>query len=175
MEIADHLIVAAKYYDKYIDRVKHMPVLEALRSGEEKFVTFLKGIPESAWDFAYSEGKWTVKQVVLHVCDTERVMAYRALWFARGSTSPLPSMDQESFAVGALNVSRRSAESLITEFKAVRSSTLALFAHLGETELSRKGIASDNEVSVMALAYIIAGHALHHQQVIAERYLQPVD
>lgn len=167
------MIIAADYYHKYIDRVKHKPLLEALRFGEEQFVAFLEGIPRSTWDWAYSEGKWTVKEVVLHVCDTERVMAYRALWFARGGTSSLPSMDQELFATSALTISQRSPESLMSEFKAVRSATLALFSQLGETELARKGIASDKEVSVMALAYIIAGHALHHQEVIAHRYLQP--
>jgi hypothetical protein len=166
------MIVAAKYYDKYIDRVKHQPLVDALRVHGTEFIDFLKDIPDSAWDYAYAEGKWTIKQVVLHVCDIERVMAYRALTFGRGDKQGLPSIDQDVFAKGAEGVASRSPKSLIKEFKALRKASISLFKYFDNEALSRVGVASGKDVSVLALGYIIAGHSIHHQEVIGERYLQ---
>lgn len=172
--ITQVLIVAASYYSRYIDKVKDDPLLDALKVRGRQFVSFLGSVPAERWDFAYAEGKWTVKQVVQHVCDTERVMAYRALWFARGATSELPSMDQEQFAAGVAQAGERAPKSLINEFKALRRSTRYLFKNFSDADLARVGVASGKEVSVLALGYIIAGHAVHHMEVIMERYLEVV-
>jgi hypothetical protein len=129
----------------------------------------LPRLPESKADHRYAEGKWTVKEKLQHVIDTERIMAYRALTIAREDTTPLPGFDENSYAQTA-NVAHRSLKDLGDELIAVRKTTLYLFRSFDQTAFGRIGQANKNPVSVLGLAYIIAGHQRHHFAILQERY-----
>ena len=159
----------APYYATYINTVSENALGE-LEHQVTSFPAFLKLIPDQKAYYAYAEGKWTVKEVVGHMIDTERIMAYRALRIARNDKTPLASFDENEFVANAL-FNDRSLESLSQEFEAVRLATVLFFKSLTETELGRMGTASANAVSVRALLYIIVGHVNHHWKVIGERYL----
>lgn len=120
-------------------------------------------------DYAYAPGKWTVKKLLNHIVDTERIFIYRALCIARGDQTPLPGYDENDYAEAA-QVGHRSLVDLAHEFQSVRSATLSLFNSFGEHELLRTGIANGNAMSVNAIGFIIIGHALHHEVVARERY-----
>lgn len=156
-------------YAPYIDTVVGS-IEEMLNKQVESFPDFLREIPVGKAEYAYAEDKWTIKQVVGHVIDTERIMAYRALRFARNDTKALHGFEQEDF-VAAARSNERSLESLSDEFVLVRKSNLALFHTFNEQELNRRGIASERLISVRAFIYIIAGHLNHHHQIIQNRYL----
>ena len=159
----------APYYATYIDKVSEN-VLGELEHQISSFPNFLKTISDEKAYFAYAEGKWTIKEVVGHMIDTERIMAYRALRIARKDETPLASFEENDYVANSF-FNDRSLESLAEEFAAVRSGNVYLFKHLSEEELSRMGTASGKAVSVRALLYIIVGHLNHHRQVIQERYL----
>ncbi|SEK32042.1 DinB family protein [Parapedobacter koreensis] len=156
-------------YSAYIETVTG-DVLKLLNEQIKTFPAFLASIPTEKSEYAYAEGKWTVKEVVGHVIDTERIMAYRALRFARNDTKELIGFEPEDFVANA-RFNERSLKSLSDEFVLVRKSNLALFKRLNDHELMRKGIASERLISVRAFMYIIAGHLNHHRNVIRERYL----
>ena len=128
------------------------------------------GLTEAHGDFAYAPGKWTIKEVLGHMGDAERVFAYRALTFARGESVPLPGFDEQAWtpASGARD---RTVADLVDELAAVRRATLALLSHLPSTAPLCRGIANGREISVRALAWIIAGHERHHLRILRERYL----
>ncbi|SFB94077.1 DinB superfamily protein [Parapedobacter composti] len=156
-------------YAPYIDTVKG----EALAVLEEQitsFPEFLADIPADKSEYAYAEGKWTVKEIVGHIIDTERIMAYRALRFARNDTKELIGFEPEDFVANA-RFNERSLESFADEFVLVRKSNLVLFQQFNDHELARKGLASERLISVSAFMYIIAGHLNHHRNIIRERYL----
>lgn len=161
---------AAAYYSKYIDRVGSDDVVKVLAKQLDETRDFLSGISEEQSLGRYAPGKWSMRELLGHVNDTERVFMYRALWFARGFTDPLPSFDQEiGFqAAGSDDVSWANH---ISEFTAIRSSTLLFFQNLPEDAWLRGGVASDSPVTVRALAYIVAGHLSHHLAILRERYL----
>ncbi len=161
---------AAPYYFRYIDRVASDDVVEVLRNQAEEIPGFLSGISEESSRRRYAAEKWTIRQVLNHVNDTERVFVFRALWFARGFESPLPSYEQEP-AVAAAKANEAPWAGHVSEFRAVRQATLAFFRNLPEEGWSRRGIASDNPFTVRALAFVIAGHAAHHMAVLREKYL----
>ena len=131
---------------------------------------FLEGISEEQSLKSYAPGKWTIRELLNHVNDGERVFLYRAFWFARGFQDALPSFEQD-VAVQAANANQTSWAELVEEFRTVRLSTISFFKHLPDEAWSHSGIASDNPVTVRAIAYIIAGHVAHHTQVLKERYL----
>ena len=160
----------APYYDKYISRVVPGDIVAALGAQLETTLTQLRGIPESKAGFRYAPEKWSIRELLGHVIDTERIFAYRALRFARCDKSPLAGFDQDSYVAEAGFESCSLAE-LITEFEQVRGSTILLFRHLAGEAWPRTGTANDAEVSVRALAYIIAGHELHHMEVLRAKYL----
>ena len=160
----------APYYEKYVALVPDGEIVETLERQGQETLALLHSLSEEQAGGAYAEGKWSVKQVVGHVIDAERVFAYRALRFARGDRTPLPGFEQDDFMRG-VNFDARTLSSLIDEFEAVRSATLHLLRHLSPEAWARRGTASDNEVTVRALAYIIAGHEAHHVRVLRERYL----
>lgn len=160
----------APYYGRYIERVPAGNVVDALRAQAGTFSLFLSQIPGDRERFAYAPGKWTVREVVQHVIDTERVMSYRALSVGRGDPTPLPGFDENVWAPES-GANDRTLADLHAEFTAVRQSTLALLSGLPSAAWSRRGTASDNPVTTRALAYIIAGHTLHHEGVLRERYL----
>ena len=130
----------------------------------------LRRIPEDRGDYRYGRGKWSVKEVLGHVIDAERIFTYRALRFARGDSKPLHSFDQELY-VGTGAFGHRQIADLAEEFSHVRAATVLLFGTLDEDAWRRSGIASENPVTVRALAYITAGHELHHRRILEERYL----
>lgn len=162
---------AASYYFKYIDLITSDDIVPAMRAQMDETVRFLEGISEEKSLEAYAPGKWTIRELWNHVNDGERLFAFRAFWFARGFQDALPSFEQD-LAVLAARANNTSWKRLIEEFKALRSSTISFFETLPAEAWTRGGVASDNPVSVRALAYIIAGHVAHHTQVLKEKYLQ---
>jgi len=160
----------APYYDKYVSRVPEGDLLAGLEAQVGEYFQALNPITDAKGNFAYAEGKWTVKELLLHVVDAERVFSYRAMWIARGDLSPLPGFDEKPW-VPLSGANARSVADLLGEFRAVRAATLALFRHLPPDSVTRRGVASGQEVSVRALAWIIAGHAIHHLGILRERYL----
>ena len=160
----------APYYGRYISQVPDDPILDVLASSRKDTLAFLRSIPEERAEHRYAPGKWSIKEVVGHVIDAERVFAYRALRFARKDGTPLASFDQNEYAVTG-NFGARTLKDLAEEFDAVREATIRLLRPMDEEALSRRGTAAANPVSVRGLAYIIAGHEAHHRAVLRERYL----
>ncbi|WP_257666196.1 DinB family protein [Parapedobacter tibetensis] len=156
-------------YTAYIDTVI-ADVTELLDEQIETFPEFLANIPAGKSEYAYAEDKWTIKEVIGHVIDTERIMAYRALRFARNDTKELLGFEPEDFVAYA-RFNDRSLDSFSEEFVLVRKSNLILFKSFNDHELARKGLASERLISVRAFMYIIAGHLNHHRNIIRERYL----
>ena len=161
---------AVEYYHGYISQAGSGDIVQLMRSQREEAAAYLRGITEERSLYRYAPEKWSIAQVLSHINDTERVFAFRALWFARGFESPLPSFDQD-IAVTAADADVRPWSDHIGEFQAIRSSTLALFASLPTEAWMRRGVASGNPFTVRALAYIIVGHVNHHIRVLGERYL----
>jgi uncharacterized damage-inducible protein DinB len=145
-------------------------LIEELEISLHRFVKFIQDIPMDKFDYSYAEGKWTIKDIIQHIIDAERVFAYRALRFARNDSTELPGYEEDDFAKYA-NGSKRSIMELLNELSAVRYATLSLFKSFDTEQLSRIGIASNNPMSVRAAGFIIIGHQIHHQNVFMERYL----
>jgi uncharacterized damage-inducible protein DinB len=161
---------AASYYSKYIDRITSEDIVAVLTTQLDETLTFLSQIAEEQSLHRYAAGKWSMRELLGHVNDTERVFMFRALWFARGFEDSLPSFDQE-IGYKAANSEDVSWASHVDEFKAIRLSTLSFFRNLPSDAWMRSGIASDSSVTVRALAYIVAGHLSHHLAILQERYL----
>lgn len=157
-----------EYYHKYVELVGERDPLEVLK--DQRTQQFWHELPPDKDDYRYAEGKWTPKELLGHVIDCERIMAYRALSIARGETQPLPGFDENMYVENA-NFGERKVESLTMELHFVRASTIMLFAGMNDEILLKTGIANGNPVSVRALLYIIAGHELHHVNILKERYL----
>ncbi|HEX3558805.1 MAG TPA: DinB family protein [Pyrinomonadaceae bacterium] len=160
----------ASYYEKYISLVPDAGVVETLERQNEETLALLGTVGEERAGFRYEPGKWSIKEVVGHLIDAERIFAYRALAFARGERQALPGMDQDEYMAGA-DFDARTLVSLAEEFAHVRRSNVLMLRGLSADAWSRRGVASDNEVTVRALAYIIAGHEAHHVQILRARYL----
>lgn len=156
-------------YTDYVENVVGS-VTEELQEQLTTFPEFIQGIPEDKGGYKYAEGKWSIKEVLCHILDTERVMAYRALRFARNDMTELAPFEQDEFVQNARH-NERSFESIKDEFGFLRKSNLLLFDTFNETELSRKGMASGRLVTVKAFLYVIAGHLTHHRIILQERYL----
>jgi hypothetical protein len=161
---------AAAYYFTYIDQVGGENAEAVLTAQVEESIELLAGISEEQSLYRYAPDKWSIRQVLNHITDTERAFAFRALWFARGFDAPLPGYDQDTAAAGA-EADRVAWLAHVEEFRRVRLSTISLFAHLPAEAWLRSGIASDNRFTVRAMAYIIAGHWAHHARILRERYL----
>lgn len=159
----------APFYGGYVDQVKEEAPVPALENSLEEARQFLSSLPAEKAESRYAEGKWSVKEVIQHMIDTERVMAYRALRFARNDNTELPGYDENAW-VASLDLSRRSLHELGEELLELRQSTLSLFHSFPESVYSNAGIASGQPASVRALAYIIAGHQRHHFNILKERY-----
>jgi hypothetical protein len=162
-----------EYPPAYADYVGRVPagadVLEVLARQLEETSGRLAGIPEARGGFRYAPGKWSVKEVVGHLSDVERIMVYRALRFARGDAAPLAGFDENAYAPEA-GADARSVASLIGEWVVVRQASLAFFRSLPPGAWARRGVANANPVSVRALAYVVAGHEHHHLEVLRTRY-----
>ena len=160
----------APFYSGYVAAVPEGDILNILRRGGDEWQAVLAELPEARADYRYAEGKWSIKQVVGHLSDAERIFSYRALRIARGDQSPLASFDENAYAETA-GSDRRTLSALAAELKVVREATVALFNSLPNDAWTRTGTASGKTVSVRALAYITAGHAAHHLKILRERYL----
>ena len=161
---------AAPYYSNYIDLVFGDDITGVIKSQLEETLSFLAGVSEEQSLHRYAPDKWSIRDLLSHVNDTERVFLFRALWFARGFRDPLPSFDQNIGVEGAA-ANEVSWARHLEEFRSIRLSTLSFFRNLPPDGWMRSGIASDNPFTVRALAYIIAGHLAHHTMIIQERYL----
>jgi len=159
----------APFYAGYIARVTGS-LMDELSEQPASFAAFVAGIPPEKGDYAYAPGKWTIKEVIGHLLDTERIMAYRALRIARKDETGLPGFDENAYARHA-HYHDRDLASLSEEFEQLRRSNLYLFRSFTEEELMRTGTASEKTVSVRALLYIIVGHVKHHRLILEERYL----
>lgn len=162
---------AADYYYTYIDQVsRDGDIRRILAAQADDTLALLKGISEEKSLHRYAPDKWSIREAVSHINDTERLFTFRALWFARGFDSPLPSFDQEVAVAGA-RADDHAFSAHIQDFRAVRSATLTFFDNLADDAWSRRGIASGNPFTVRALAYMTAGHVAHHIGILKQRYL----
>jgi len=159
----------APYYGRYISLIASSDILATLDAQRRDTVLLLCGRDESDGDIRYAPDKWSAKQVLGHVCDTERIFAYRALRIARADRTPIEGFEQDDYVRNGPFAHAPQAE-IIDDYIAVRRATLTLFRSLDEAAWSRRGIANKNEISVRALAYIIAGHELHHRRILEEKY-----
>jgi uncharacterized damage-inducible protein DinB len=161
-----------EYASMYIDLIPNDgKLLRHLWNNWQSTKHLIQKLPEEKLLFRYAEGKWTIKEVLIHIIDDERIYAYRALRFARNDKTELPGFDQDPYAYYS-NANQRTADNIVEEYEAVRLSTIALFDNLSDDAMSRSGVANKNEVTVRALGYHIAGHELHHLNIIKARYLQ---
>ncbi len=160
------------YFETYISKVGEDDILAVLeRQGGEISAVFER-VPPAAGHFRYAPGKWTLLELLNHLVDTERIMAYRALCFARGEKENLPSFDENVYAdTSAAGVERRTLADLLEELRLVRTSNLALFRHFTEEDWKRQGLANHRPTSARSLAFVIAGHLRHHLGIVEERYL----
>jgi hypothetical protein len=159
-----------EHFYNYVKLVDKGNIRNLLEEQAKKTIEFFTSIGSEKWLYKYAEGKWTLKEVVQHITDAERVFAYRALAFARKDSNSLPSFDENSYAANS-NANDREWADLIEEFGAVRKSTVLLFKSFSDETLMNTGIASGKEISVLALGYISVGHLSHHVNIIAEKYL----
>lgn len=158
------------YYKQYIDLVEDEPLIEAMESGLITTNKFFETLPESKLDYKYAEDKWTPKEILLHIIDTERVFCYRALYFARTENSSIEGFDENIFGENS-NANDRDLDDLLKEYLAVRTATIYLFESFTDAVLMKQGRANNNLLSVRAVGFIICGHEIHHRAVIQERYL----
>ena len=159
------------FYHKYINLVNETDLSSAMQNHQQNLVSVLKNIPDEKWDYRYAEGKWSIKELVQHIIDSERIFCYRALNFARKDTNELPGFDENEFA-SVSKADKRSKQDLIDELITVQRSSLQLFASFDEEQLDQSGKANGNSIYVNGIGFIIVGHALHHLKVLKERYLQ---
>lgn len=161
----------APYYHRYVTQVAGNNALEALQQQVDRIAyLFLSLTPEQAY-YRYAEGKWTPKQILLHIIDCERVFSYRAMCIARGESQPLPGFDEDAYAEH-YNADSRSMQSIVNEYKIGRMSTMALFSDsISDSALSHVGTANNNPVTPRASAWIVAGHELHHAHILRTKYL----
>jgi uncharacterized damage-inducible protein DinB len=161
---------AADYYFTYIDQVGAGDIRDILDTQLGETLALLQPMTEDQSQVRYASDKWSIRQVLSHINDTERLFVFRALWFARALDEPLPSFDQ-NVAIASAGADERSWRSHVDEFRAIRTATLSFFRHLPAEAWMRRGTASGNPFTVRALAYITAGHVTHHSRILRERYL----
>ena len=159
----------APFYGQYVSRVPDGDLLALLNEQCSATTALIRRVPAERADFSYAPGKWTIKEVVAHLIDVERVMTFRALWFARGDPTALPGFDENAWATQT-GAAGRTLPDLADEFEAVRSSTIHFASHLSPEMLERRGTSSGQPLSVRALLYIVAGHERHHAELFRERY-----
>ena len=161
----------APYFEQYLELVdKDKSIIYNLESSQKEFESILLLLPKEKQTYAYAAGKWTIKELIQHIIDTERIFCYRALCFARNDKTELPGFDQDIF-VNNGKANDLDFYDLLDEMKALRKSTIQLFKSFSDEALVRMGIASSNKISVRALGYLFSGHQLHHLNVVKERYV----
>jgi len=160
----------APYYETYISKVNINDLIDALEKGQTEVIKFIQTTPLDKLDYRYQEGKWSIKEIIVHLMDVERIFTYRALRFSRNDQTALAGFDEEEYFPES-NASDRSVQSLSDEYTALRRSTIEFFKNITPEMSRRTGIANGKEISVRALGFIIPGHDIHHMNVIRERYL----
>ncbi len=159
------------YFDRYINKVPYKDLIKGFDESYGDFFDFIDDLPEETLNFRYQPDKWTIKEIIGHIIDCERVFAYRAMRFGRGDKTPLPGFDENEYAKNS-NAGKRNIDELVVEFADVRDATESLFLSFDEEMLDSRGKANDIEVSVRALGFMIVGHQLHHLEIIKERYIR---
>lgn len=160
----------ASYFETYIRLSKDLNLTADFLSNANLVADFFQAIEKDKLDYRYQPEKWSIKDILLHLIDCERIFQYRALRFSRRDKTPLPGFEENDYAIEA-NATNRSINSLLKEYKTVREATVSLFENFSEQQLQECGEASGNKISVRAVGYIILGHELHHMKIISERYL----
>jgi uncharacterized damage-inducible protein DinB len=158
------------FYKNYVKQIEEGDMLQALRISGHRMQELIHSIPVAKSDFAYADGKWTVRELLCHMIDAERIFAYRALRFARKDKTPLSGWEENDYAPLA-NAGNRSLEKIASEMNHLRASTIDLFESFTPEMLTYKGTANKNEMSVAVLGFVIAGHETHHRKILIERYL----
>ena len=160
----------APFYKNYIKGLGEVNLFEILPEAMNQLLELIDGLPEEKLKYRYAEGKWTIKELIQHIIDAERVLSYRALRFSRNDATDLPGFDEDWY-VDHSNGHERSIEDLLEEFQLVRKSSIALFKSFSKDMLMKVGSANTSDMSVRALGFIIAGHQVHHTKVIAAKYI----
>lgn len=163
----------APFYSNYITALGEVDLRGILKSSLKDLIHTLKNLPEEKLTYRYAEGKWTIKELIQHITDAERILSYRALRFSRNDTTDLPGFDEDLY-VDNSNGNERSIEDLLKEFKLVRKATLSLFKSFSVEMLKKTGTINGEDMSVRALGFIIAGHQTHHLKIIKEKYLKEI-
>ncbi len=158
------------FFEKYILKIGDEKIVTAMHNQVIEFDTLLKNIPADKHDYRYAEGKWSVKQMLQHIIDTERIMAYRALTIARRDNVVLPGFDENTYA-DAAPATKNNWEDMVLEFQALRFSHIFMFGNMSDEDMAQIGNANNSSTSVNALAYILVGHVEHHVSILKERYL----
>ena len=159
----------APYYDRYISLIPGSDILGTLETQRRQMLLLLSGREDADADLRYAPEKWSVREVLEHVCDTERIFAYRALRISRGDRTPIEGFEQDDYV---RNAPRAPLAEIVEDYIAVRRATLTLLRNLDEQAWPRRGVASNNEVTVRALAYMIAGHEVHHRRILEQKYFK---
>jgi len=157
------------FFDRYIKKVEDLPVIEAFKNNSPHDIMSEMDKLKALEDKVYAPDKWTVKDILQHIIDTERILTYRALRFARNDKTVLPGFEEDDFAKNT-TVKKRNIDQLMNEWIALRTATIAMFESFDDEMFTHKGIAFQNEISVLALAFVVIGHPIHHYKVIKERY-----
>ena len=160
-----------EYYHKYMNQVKEDDLMTALRNNTSSFLSLLEMIPTDKVDYRYAEGKWTIKEVLQHIIDIERVFTYRALRFARKDETNLPGFDEKVFSASA-KADKRNWNDLVDEFASLRKATELMFGSFDNEQLESKGTASGVSMYVLGIGYIIVGHCEHHMTILKQKYLE---
>ncbi|MFM8742651.1 MAG: DinB family protein [Cytophagales bacterium] len=158
------------FFKNYVKRIEETDLLQALRISGHRMVEIVHSIPVAKQDFCYADGKWSVRELLCHVIDAERIFAYRALRFARNDKTSLEGFEENDYAPQA-NAQHRTLTSIADEMVRLRASTIDLYQSFSPEMMMRKGFANKNEMTVMVLGFVIAGHETHHRKVLIERYL----
>lgn len=158
------------FYSAYIDSLENVNLIEELEICLHDFIRFVQNIPMDKFDYRYAEGKWTIKEIIQHLIDTERIFSYRALRISRNDQTPLPGFEEKSY-IENTNANVRGLQDLLTELATARQSTLQLFKSMSQVQLQLTGIAVNTTVSVRAIGFMIIGHQKHHQNTFKEFYL----
>lgn len=170
MKLRPDLQSVPPFYRAYVDYVKDMDMLDALRQSNAMMLEMVRAIPEEKGEYRYQPEKWSIKELLCHMMDAERIFAYRALRFARNDKTPLSGFEENDYAPEA-NAHARTVSQLASEMERLRLSTIDLFSGFTPAMLSRTGTANKTEISVLNLGYIVAGHESHHRRILKERYL----
>lgn len=160
-----------QFYKGYVENVKHLDMFDAMTQSSKELLKIIRNIPEEKGTYRYADGKWSIKELIAHMIDVERIMAYRALRFSRNDKTDLPGFEENDYAPEA-NAHGRTIAQLADEAERLRQTTIDMFKSFTPQMLEREGTANKNKLSVLNLGYVIPGHETHHRKILVERYLK---